>query len=581
MHNIRYNISPCSQQDAETFIGKIDKAVYTERATVKADMRSHYDRYTFSRGDSKIAVVYDTSASVISITAPEAFADELLSLFSPGTRTVKRSTVPAQNTVKHERKPTTNVSISVEGGQPDTRAKLFMSPDAIKRRPNIKPTTVLATSKGLEISTDEIFPPQRSFRRTEQGSSDRTEPPRQTDYGRVVNARQSPQKAASVDEYFEKQQAERNVSQPLSKRPLGRPKKATISFGDDDEDSGKTLPVLKKSGTGLYADIASHATTVSQQPTEAPQKRKRGRPRKEVQAEPSIQPPTLEKEEAKPAPTLEYKNGYSVKNFPEEKLNAMLKRLKSDGYTVKNDGTEFAGTSQEVKMFIVSDASGAKVYLRYATKKMTLQLQGRKTNIFGEIQAQVSRESDYSSALENYIESSDATSKTKVSDVDNKLKKRLPTAYGFLSEQSRIDFSYGLHDFSQDNLTLSDYSGLLVPPYRGLERFVFDLQRAEGIKVKMIGQAYDKDDSGKYVLKKGYRQRIGSVVYCEVMVALYTEYFSQRNFYLHSDNTDDSKSRGMPDRNVAKNVFENLLNVVEYNAKKLKEIGFSISPDGK
>ncbi|MDE7464314.1 MAG: hypothetical protein K2M48_04705, partial [Clostridiales bacterium] len=372
------------------------------------------------------------------------------------------------------------------------------------------------------------------------------------------------------------------------KRPVGRPRKATISFGDEDEDNAKTLS-RPRSGTGLYADIASHIAykqdppQQQEQQQEQQQKRKRGRPRKETATADIVRPPELREQaeqdpRQKPAP--EYKNGYSVKNFPEEKLSAMLKRLKAEGYTVKTDGTEFAGTSQEVKMYVVSDASGAKVYLRYATKKMTVQLQGRRSELFGEIQSQVSRDSDYSSALENYIETNaGSASKTKVSDMDNKLKKRLPTAYAYLSEQSRIDFSYGLHDFSQNGLALSDYSVLLVPPFRGLERFVFDLQRAEGIKVKMIGQAYDKDDNGNYVLKNGYSQRIGSVVYCEVMVALYTEYFSRRNFFAHSDNSEESRSRAISDRNAAKSIFDHLLDVVEYNAKKLKEIGFSMSTD--
>ncbi|MCH5161518.1 MAG: type II toxin-antitoxin system RnlA family toxin, partial [Clostridiales bacterium] len=140
-------------------------------------------------------------------------------------------------------------------------------------------------------------------------------------------------------------------------------------------------------------------------------------------------------------------------------------------------------------------------------------------------------------------------------------------------------FSNGIHDFEQASLTLLDYSVLLVPPYKGLERFVFDLQRAEGINVKMIGQAFDKDEAGRYILKRGYQHRIGSVIYSEVMVALYSEYFSRRNFITHSDNTGGSEPRSISDRQEAKRIFDNLLNIVEYNAKKLKEIGFKMERD--
>ncbi len=596
MENVRYNISPCSVEDAETFVGKIDERLYSERSRVRADEHSHYDRYAFMRGDSKVAVVYDTSAHVISITAPQDYADELLGVFGTAGRTVKRSTVPAHNGSLPRRAP------QAEGGSaqtrrtteyptpPDTRAKVFVSPTAIRRRPETPTPTVIATSKGLEISTDEIFPPQRAKKRGEQN--------RTTYDGRTINAcgtasgERSAQKYTS-DAYF----AASAVGASSAAASVGKKRKATISFGDCDDDGysrdkGKGFtraasPV--RSGTGLYADLAAHKQDASPSYAEPDtQKKRRGRPRKDTAAADVVQPlayrevavPSSGGNQAQVVP--EYKNGYSVRNFPEDKLAALLKRLKGVGYKVDPDGTEFAGTSQEVKMFAVSDDSGSRVFLRYATKKMTIQLQGKRSELFGELQSQVGRDSDYSSALEGYIESNDGGAKKgKVSDVENRLKRRLPTAYEFLSEQSRIDFSYGIHDFSQDMLRLSDYSVLLVPPYRGLERFIFDLQRAEDIKVKMIGQAYDKDNNGNYVLKNGYRQRIGSVIYCEVMVALYTEYFSRRNFFAHSDNSDDSRSRAIPDRAVAKGIFENLLDVVEYNAKKLKEIGFSVGDTDK
>lgn len=602
MENIRYNISPCSVEDAETFVGKIDGSLYVMRSQVKADEHSHYDRYAYTRGESKVAVVYDTSAHVISITAPKDYADELLNVFGAAGKTVKRSTVPAHSNATQQRAPSDESTVrqSVGGFGPDTRARVFVTPDAIRRRPNNTVTpTVIATAKGLEISTDEIFPPQRAKRRDDvradvNKSMDGVSAARADNtsygYGRAnansgAVARPQPQRMPSVDAYF----AAKESGADATARGTEKKRRATISFGDEDDDGDKdkgksvrSAPTLR-SGTGLYADLAAHKQEPPQQSEQEPIKKRRGRPRKDTAAADIVQPPVY-REIAVPssggvqAPVIpEYKNGYSVRNFPEDKLAALVKRLKDAGYKVSSDGTEFAGTTQEVKMFTVADETSSRVFLRYATKKMTIQLQGKRSELFGELQSQVGRDSDYSSALEGYIESNDGGQKKgKVSDVENRLKRRLPTAYEFLSEQSRIDFSYGIHDFSQDMLRLSDYSVLLVPPFRGLERFIFDLQRTEGIKVKMIGQAYDKDQSGNYVLKNGYRQRINSVVYCEVMVALYTEYFSRRNFFAHSDNSEDSRSRAIPDRAVAKGIFENLLDVVEYNAKKLKEIGFSV-----
>lgn len=615
MENVRYNISPCSKAEAEEFVGKIDKTKYVSRGAVFADEHSHYDRYAFIRDELKVAVVYDTTAQVISITAPAAFAEELLTQFGAGGRTVKRSTVPATGSSRAQRQDK-DFSVPVESGE--TRAKLFVSPDSIRRRPTHNAATVIATKTGLEISTDEIFPPQRAKPRVNVNTStvERSGAPLQVAaqgrQGYMTSRAESIgyTKAPSVDAYFER----------TEKRPVGRPKKATISFGDDEESEknpSRSLPY--RSGTGLYADIASShhdaesapvrskhyagkASRIDIDPDPEPPppsrfdrdhaysadpeqatKKRRGRPPKDTAQADIVVPPAYRDGQSSPAQApAEQKNGYSVSNYSAEKLSALLKRLKTDGYAVSPDGVENAGSQNEIKRFIVSDLNGIKVYIRYAAQKRMLWLQGKRSELFGELQSQVGMDSDYSSALEGYIGgNSGAKNGQKVSDVESKLKKRLPTAYKFLSEQSCIDFSYGIHDFSQNDLRLSDYSVLLVPPFRGLERFIFDLQRAEGIKVKMIGQAYDKDDSGRYVLKNGYRARIGSVVYCEVMVALYTEYFSRRNFFAHSDNSDDDRSRAIPDRLVAKRIFENLLDTVEYNAKKLNEIGFVLEREQK
>ena len=40
MDNVRYNISPCSQEEMHKFISKIDGSVYTLRNIVIADERS-------------------------------------------------------------------------------------------------------------------------------------------------------------------------------------------------------------------------------------------------------------------------------------------------------------------------------------------------------------------------------------------------------------------------------------------------------------------------------------------------------------------------------------------------------------
>lgn len=515
MENLRYNISPCSPEEAAAFVAKIDERKYIPRSCVRADERSHYDRYSYICNDCKVAVVYDTTAQVISITGPRENADELRWVFAPDrNKIVKCSAVPAQGQAPLPPQPSYNVSPT--GG---TRSKVFVSPKIINTNANRKlgGGTVLVTAKGAEVWADEIFPPQRAKSMTNQQQNRRpvdnmwqAQNRRSDDYYTSEPTKQRneypPEQQSANKQFFGE---EMNGAAATSDGTVGRSsnsgaglnasvsgstarpngvRHATISFGDEDDGKSKydsqSIPI--RTGTGLFADISTSAQAQQVKSdldnsdvsvNAAPVKRGRGRPPKST----TVTPPVV--------------------NAPDNSSNI-------------EPPPEKSGDS-------------------------------------------------------------------KVSHVQAKLKKRLPTAYEYLSEQSRIDFSYGVHSFEQASLSLLDYSVLLVPPYRGLERFVFDLQHAEGINVKMIGQAYDKDDTGRYILKRGYQQRIGSVVYGEVMVSLYNEYFSRRNFFAHSDNTDGNASRSIEDRAVAKRIFDNLLNVVEYNARKLKEIGFTMNRDNK
>ncbi len=625
MENLRYNISPCTQSEVSAFIQKIDTDFFVPNGVVKSTERSHYDRYSYLADESRLALVYDTTASILSITGRSDHANMLLQLFDPQGKTVKRSTVPAQGTVPKPKAVNPEPPAIERRMDNGTRAKLFVSPDSIRRRSEYAPTftrTVYASSRGTVLSTDEIYPPQIAPKRTPRAEHTERRAPIVLDTGDIIYPPQVAKKR-TLPSYGEgsvtppeKPRAEEPVpdapppwapsmrtpraetsktehgtdnARPVglaisvgARTPGSAPRRATISFGTEDDGKSRVGDIK----------ITTRQQTVADETTE-PQKRKRGRPPKTEQQKLEPAPSETEKRRRGRPPKIkqaendivttpqpldqlapEYKNGYSVKNFPPDSLIGAITRLKSYGKSVSGGATELGGTPQEVQTYTVTDSAGQKVMLRYATKRMTLQLQGKRSDLFGEVMSTVSTFSDYSSALENYVDESG--NGKKVSDVQNKLKNRLPTAFEFLSEQSRIDFSYGIHDFGQKDLRLSDYSVLLVPAFRGLERFVFDLQSAEGIKVKMIGQAFDKDDSGRYILKSGYTSRIKSVIYAEVLVALYTEYFSQRNFFAHSDNTESNTSRSIPERATAQRIFDRLLDVVEYNAKKLKEIGYKI-----
>ena len=630
MGNVRYNISPCTPIEAQRFIEGIDQTKYISRGTVMAAENSFYDRYMFIRDGEHVTLVYDNRGKVLSISAPKSFADELLGAFPQSGKQVKKSELPSHGSSQRqdtaaEDKTNAPTEIKATEGKTGVRSRVYVTPqqadkmqgksrksagshgaesaidaqtDAIKKGVGMivtksgalvptdeicppdrkkKKSAVMITKNGNEVPTDEIYPPDRAKRKEKKDDGNSQQPTapavqykRTYSYGTGFIETPYVPKSEETVKPPEKPTYDRSAGSVInakSTKRVGKKKQTTISFGDEEYDVKPTATYKPHSGTGVFSDISGTVKPATEQETVKP---RRGRPPKSKN-----EPPDQKFGEI--ASQTEGGGAYSIKNYPPEALVAAIKRIKSAGKYKVNTSTEFSGTAQEVKNYTVTDELAQKVYLRYATGKHTLSIQGKRSDLFGEIQSQVSRDSDYSSALEGYVENN-AGSSGKVDEVERRLLSKLPTATAFLSEQSKIDFSYGILDFNQTKLRLSDYSVLLVPPYRGLERFVFDLQRAEGIKVKMIGQAFDKDEAGNYILKTAYQKRIGSVVYAEVMVALYTEYFSRRNFFAHSDNTDGNASRSITDKAVAKKIFDNLLNVVEYNAKKLKEIGFSMKP---
>ena len=487
MDNIRYNISPCMANEAKRFVENLDETLYSPRNTVMADEKSHYDRYSFLRGESKVAVVYDTSAQVISITASQEYADELLRLFKPADfQTIKRSTVPAQGSQRTVIKNQKPIYSETENG--DVRAKVFVAP-----RPASKPygATVIATSKGAELFTDEIFPPQRAKKKSTAEIKNTSYSRIVDDYNGTVRERRAVEPTLTgISSRIRKSESELaptpisglNISAASGSKTA--PRRAVISFGDEEDYKTKQRSVAPKNGTGNFGGLTSAQSAGTAQ-HDAPQAvKRRGRP-------PKTAPATATADVYVP----EYKS--VTAKASQNVLTRLLNELKRGGARIAVE----TGNAGEFN-YTVTD-KGQKATVKYSQPAETILLQGKQSELYAKIASIMTKlDGAASESAEKPAKSAQASAARNAAD--KALKQRLPTAYEFLSEQSRLDFLYGLNDFSKRNLQPSDYSVLLVPPFRGLERFVFDLQRAEGIKVKMIGQAFDKDADGKYVLKSGY-----------------------------------------------------------------------------
>ncbi|MFR6641641.1 MAG: hypothetical protein ACLUSP_10250 [Christensenellales bacterium] len=170
-------------------------------------------------------------------------------------------------------------------------------------------------------------------------------------------------------------------------------------------------------------------------------------------------------------------------------------------------------------------------------KKQVLQVQASRSRCFPKFAS-----SSAKSPISNRRLPPTPKARTKSVRIQSSTQKLMPTAVRYMSEQVKLDFTIGVIEILDSSSEHYDYSMLLLPPFRVLERFIFDIQRAQNVVVKMIGQAYEKEN-GEYVLKASYRRKINSVVYPEVLGALYREYFATRNFYTHSDAVPRRKPR--------------------------------------
>lgn len=537
MEPIRFDIAKCTGEDMRRFVGALasDKRFVRSRYMPVND-KCHFERYNYLYQKDKIVIVYDTKAEILSLTSKPDTVDLMKALYAraaeseaaTGVKIPTEANSPAMAPPKAEKSAASKHERTADKAAAQNESAPKQKKSALGEGKSAKLTKEKEPALVKAAAADKT---KRAPSIRKETAADKNRPDSGAGAGKQNQSDAGKQSESKVN--------------PVKASPQSK----TVS-----SQSKTALPPSK---TATKPDKAKTAPTES-----AASKARTALPDTGV-----IQPA------AESVP--EYKNGYSIRKYPQERLEAVLKRFKTlDGVSCKAEPMTAKGTVQETLTYNIEDTKHQKLKLRYMPKKQSLQLQGKRSSLFGEIQVLISKDSDYLSAVNSHIELTGE--EKRAGDIQRQLKKSVPDAFGYLSEQSKIDLAIGLIDIGNEDVRLSDYSVLLVPPYRGLERLIYDLQRAQGIEVKMIGQAYEKDD-GVYVLKSGYRKKIKSVVYAEVMSALYIEYFEKRNFYAHSDNSEGSVARVITDKAQAKTIFDNLLKLINYNCKKLREIGFSVS----
>ncbi|MBR2970990.1 MAG: type II toxin-antitoxin system RnlA family toxin [Clostridia bacterium] len=413
-------------------------------------------------------------------------------------------------------------------------------PQLSNKQKEVEPQRVFVREqKKDEVKTEKTA--AQTTQKREESTAEKTQKqrsaPKKTEQKRV-EAETAPKQAAPKKQQDKKTSTQKTANQKAEKKEQ--------SAMQANEPAAKSPKVTEKTSEKALATKQKKASAT--------------KPKKEATAK-KAQAPTVSIE-TKPT------NTFTIKKVAEQKFNELLKNIKA------NKSMRYklsSGVAMGERAYTISSQT-EKAIVKYAGGNV--QLVGSRGDLYSELQLLMSQMSDYKTAIKTHIKLSGEEKRAQ--DIERQLKKKLPAAFEFLSEQSKIDLAIGIIDINNSAVVLSDYSTLLIPCFRGLERLIFDLQHAQGIVVKMIGQAYEKED-GSYVLKSGYRKKIPSVIYAEVMASLYTEYFKYRNFYSHSDGGFDNVSRVISDKQQVLDIFNHIMDVINYNGKKLQEIRFRIS----
>ena len=550
------------RRDFARFIDNINKdKTFVFKAHNPSDDNVMQDRYTFAKNNLRVSIVYETKAQTLIVTAPDnimcdldaildskAGKDGNVSKTAPDANNADNGIVGGDNKKSDSQGSGAN-RVKTGGSRLIENTKSSQSNSSKVRNKSEKPKTKTTTQpSGTQSKTNMTQPTTQPKANTTQPTAQAKTKPAQTQPSstqpKVNTTKPTAQtNAKSAQTQPNGTQSKVNTTQPTAqaKTKPAQPTTQSTARGQKKTDksgaSGQT-----KNGSGAVASKRTRKVTTAEK--SATDGQTKGR--KDEKADKS--------------------SNFIITKVAPERENELVKKLKANKnmrykLTTADDGTKVYSISSQKERAIIRYSGG------------NLQLNGTRGDLFSELQLIMSQISDYKTAIKSHIRSTGE--EKRAGEVGRQLKKKLPNAIEFLSEQAKIDLAIGIIDINNSAVVLSDYSTLLIPCFRGLERLIFDLQHAQGIVVKMIGQAYEKVD-GNYVLKYGYRRRIPSVIYAEVMAALYTEYYMHRNFYAHSDGGYDNISRVITDKQQIMTIFNHILEVINYNGKNLKEIGFSI-----
>ena len=241
--------------------------------------------------------------------------------------------------------------------------------------------------------------------------------------------------------------------------------------------------------------------------------------------------------------------------YPLSFNNAMQNLRNIDGVVINTLKTLSRASDNETVRYLISK-NGMSGEIEFMPKKGTLTID---STIANEIKGVFL-------TLGGQEMQTNSQPKQKSINYETVIASRLSSALKMLSANQKNDLGASVYEIEKQQ-NRNDYYQFVVALFKVLENFILDLLKSENVQIKAISQAYDKDKKGSYQLKECYKKRC-KIVYNEVLSALYYEFCSL--------NLQNGQKRKNVSKQLAEDVVKNLMNVIEYNCKKLEEINYTV-----
>ena len=477
MNQKRYNFK-CEESEFDEFIKKLNSSGrFIYRNHTPATHNVMQSRYTYTCEGCRVSVVYETKAKTLIFTAPSEVMQELVDIYNGrivnkqnSSALTKSATLQAGADVPKSENRTSDKSTNIESlksadDKSNVKFKEAIGDDAeIWRETSTKPqTNKQRANQSTKVQKTSI-----------DGTSGNKVDKKHSEVTKNANAA-----GVKLSNNSAKQSSRAKSQTNVSKFENTNAGKSDVKTKTAKRES-ETISLPVRKGT---KNVKSN--------------------RKELYSKSSQVVKESDKVDQNKNEQRKSEKTFTIKKFGKQRAENVLTSIKEN----KKMRLKQTYSDPEVSTYDISEGKD-KASLRVDEEK--IMLSGAKSRLFDEIQLIISQACDYKTAISTHIKL--AGEEKRAFEIERQLRKKLPDAYDLLGEQARIDFAIGVIDIDNSMAVLYDYSTLLIPCFRGLERFIFDLQRAQGIEVKMIGQAYEKEN-GSYVLKSGYRRKIPFVVY--------------------------------------------------------------------